>query len=103
MLLSDGSGDTLWVVLPRIQHRLHVIRCVLPNLEACGLLQLVGLTQSSHDCVHIPCVPHGSDLLHELNHFLKEQIGHGAEIEPLHLSQAGLSTMILLSTPSLSQ
>ena len=40
-------------MLPRIQHWLHVVRCVLPNLEACGLLQLVGLMQSSHDCMHI--------------------------------------------------
>ena len=47
--------------------------------------------QSLHDYVHILHVPCGSDLLHDLNHFLKEQIGHGAEIEPLYLSQAGLT------------
>ena len=34
-------------------------------------------------------MPHGSDLLHDLNRFLKEWVGHGAEIEPLSLAQAG--------------
>ena len=45
--------------------------------------------QSSHDCMHIPHVPPGSDLLHDLNCFFEEQVGHGAEIKPLCLSQAG--------------
>ena len=69
----------------------HVIGCVLPNLEAHGLLQLVGLMQSLHDCMHIPCVPHGSNFLPDLNHFLEKWVGHGTAIEPLHLSQAGLT------------
>ena len=50
---------------------------------------LVGLTQLSHDCVHIPRAPCGSNFFHDLNRFFKEQIGHGAEIEPLCLSKAG--------------
>ena len=63
----------------------------LPYLEAHGLLWLVGLTQSLHDCMHIPHAPCGSDFFHDLNHLLEEQISHGAEIEPLCLSQAGLT------------
>ena len=69
ILLSDGGGNTLWVTLPQGQHQLHVVGCVLPNLEARGLLRLVGFTQLSHDCMHIPCAPCGSDLLHDLNRF----------------------------------
>ena len=68
---------------------MHVIGCVLPNLEARGLLGLVGLMQSSHDCMHIPHAPHRSDLLHNFNHLLEEQISHGTKIEPLCLSQTG--------------
>ena len=41
--------------------------------------------------VHIPRAPPGSDVLHDLNRFFKEQVGHGAKIEPLCLSQAGLT------------
>ena len=67
------------------------IGCVLPNLEAWRLLQLVGFMQSLHDCMHIPCAPPGSDLLHNLNRFFEEQVGHGAKIKPLCLSQAGLT------------
>ena len=45
--------------------------------------------QLSHDCVHIPHMPRGSDFLHNFNHLLEERISHGTEIEPLCLSQAG--------------
>ena len=45
--------------------------------------------QSLHDCVHIPRVPSGSNLLHNLNSFFEEWVSHGAKIEPLCLSQAG--------------
>ena len=38
--------------------------------------------------MHIPHAPRQSDLLHDLNHFLKEWVGYGAKIEPLHLFQA---------------
>ena len=44
-----------------------------------------------HDCMHILHAQHRNDFLHDLNHFLEEWIGHGTEIEPLHLSQAGLT------------
>ena len=37
----------------------------------------------------IPHAPRGSDFLHNLNHFFEEWISHGAEIEPLCLSEAG--------------
>ena len=100
ILLSDGGGNTLWVMLPWRQNRLNVVGCVLPNLEAWGVLWLVGLTQSSHDCVHILHAPHGSNFLHDLNCFFKEWVGHGAEIEPLCLSQAG-STEWMGQLPSL--
>ena len=47
--------------------------------------------QLLHDCMHILCAPCGSSFLHDLNHFFKEWISHGAEIEPLCLSKAGLT------------
>ena len=52
---------------------------------------MVDLTQLSHDCMHILRVPHGSNFLHDLNRFLEEWVGNGTEIEPLRLSQAGLT------------
>ena len=56
--------------------------------------------QSLHDCMHIPHVPGGSNLLYDLNRFFKEWISHGAEMEPLRLSQAG-STKWMGQLPSL--
>ena len=50
--------------------------------------------------MHIPRVPRGSDFLHDLNRFFEEQISHGAEIEPLCLSEAG-STESTGQLPSL--
>ena len=41
--------------------------------------------------MHIPHAPCGSDFLHNFNRPFEEQISHGAEIEPLHLPQAGLT------------
>ena len=52
---------------------------------------MVGFMQSSHDCVHIPCAPPRSDLLHDLNRFFEEWVGHGAKIEPLCLSEPCLT------------
>ena len=63
----------------------------LPNLKARGLLRLVGLMQSLHDCMHILCAPCGSALLHNFNCLLEEQLSHGTKIEPLCLSQARLT------------
>ena len=88
-MLAELELDTCWDQHPCSS--LHVVGCVLPNLEAHGLLQLVGLMQSSHDCVHIPHAPHGSNFFHDLTHFLEERVRHGTEIKPLHLSQAGLT------------
>ena len=84
--------ENIWIDLIRgIYAPYNVIGCVLPNLEACRLLQLVGLMQSLHDCMHVPHAPRRSDFFHDFNHLLEEQISHGTKIEPLCLSQAGLT------------
>ena len=41
--------------------------------------------------MYILRAPHGGNFLHDLNHFLEEQVSHGTEIKPLCLSQAGLT------------
>ena len=58
------------------------------------------LSDPSSSCMHILCVPRGSNFLHDLNRFFKEQVGHGAKIEPLCLSEAG-STEWMGQLPSL--
>ena len=47
--------------------------------------------QLSHDCMQVLCVPRESNFLHDFNCLLEEWISHGAEIEPLHVPQAGLT------------
>ena len=41
--------------------------------------------------MHVLHAPRGSDFFHDFNRFLEERVSHGTEIEPLFLSQAGLT------------